>query len=79
LETPVSVLKSSAHSKYEEAYERGKAFSTAETSCFWENADGFSDREDGWWEEVEADAFRNGEESEAGNASVGSCSRLTAI
>ena len=63
----------------EEAYERGKAFCTAETSHFWEDAEGFSDGEDGWWEEVEADAFLNGEEREAGNASVVSCNRITAI
>jgi hypothetical protein len=73
----------------EKAYKRGKAFGTAEPRKFWEDAegfsDGFSDGEDGRWEEVEADALHNdeereaGEERDAGRASVVSCNRITAI
>ena len=73
---------------HEQAYKRGRAFGTAETSNFWQDAEGFSDGfSDGLSEAgEERDAGRDNdeereacEERDAGRASVVSCNRITAI
>ena len=73
---------------HEQAYKCGRAFGTAATSNFWQDAEGFSDGfSDGLSEAgEERDADRDNdeereacEERDAGRASVVSCNRITAI
>ena len=73
---------------HEQAYTRGRAFGTAETRNFGQDAEGFSDGfSDGLSEAgEERDAGRDNdeereacEERDAGRASVVSCNRITAI